>query len=93
MLLSPREALPFISNYVYVCVRACACVRACVRACGRACGRACVRACACDVCNYNYTQISLSEMFYNWFSHVLIQTMSCSCIRAANRNLYEITTG
>ena len=55
--------------------------------------RACVRACACDVCNYNYTQISLSEMFYNWFSHVLIQTMSCSCIRAANRNLYEITTG
>ena len=31
VLLSLREALPFISNYVYVCV--------CVRACGRACVR------------------------------------------------------
>ena len=70
-----------------------ACVRAGGRAGGRTGGRACVHAWACDVCNYNYTQIYLSEIFYNWFSHVLIQTMSCSCIRAANRNRYEITTG
>ena len=77
-----------VTMCVCVCVCLCVCVRACVRVCGRACVRVHVMYVTTTTHKYNVT----IEKCYNWFSHVLIQTMSCSCIRAANCNLYDITT-
>ena len=55
VLLSPREALPFISNYVYVCV--------CVRAGGRAGVRVHVMYVTTTTHKYNYLKKNVTIGF------------------------------
>ena len=74
----------YVSMYVCMCVYACACIRTCVRACVR------VRMMYVTTTTHKYNFLKNVTI---GFSHFLIQTMSCSCIRAADRNRYEITTG
>ena len=58
-------------------------VRACMLTCE--CVRVCVRV-------MNVTKTTHKYNYLNFFSNFLIPTQSWLCIRAANRNRYEITT-
>ena len=67
-------------------------VRTFVRTYVRACVRACVRVMYVTTTTHKCNSLKNVNVIIG-FLIFLIQTKSCSCIRAANRNCYEITTG